>query len=334
MAEREQHVAAGELVVPVADVDVLAVEDAAALGPVVEEGRVVLDAAGERQAELARGVGVAEQRVRDRVARLVAAVPRLHDGADPVDPRHLHGRARLHDHGRVRVRLGHRRDQVVEARGQLHVGAVAALGLPVGVQPRRHDDLVGGAGELRRVRDLRLGVDDLAAAEAEGAAAQEDAPAAELGGRRRAEGDLEAVRLALAEVVRPLLLDGRAAEERVPQRLPVRVVDHQVPVDVQVRGPRDHEPELPRGVLVGDERALERRVPEGRFDVRVLVVHEQELRLDDLDLVDGFSVWNFWSFSVDFHRDAGLSLERLRQVAQQGKHLVRILPDCVARRRS
>ncbi|TLS29344.1 hypothetical protein PpBr36_01550 [Pyricularia pennisetigena] len=215
----EEHGAVGGLVEAVADVDVLAVQGAGTLGAEIEEGRVVLAADGEGQGELAAGVDVAKEDVGDGVARLVAAVPRLQDGGDVAVPGHLDGRARLHDDDRVLVGGGHGGDEVVHGRGQLHVGAVVALGLPVGVEPAADDDLVRVPGQRRRLGDLLLGVDDLAPAHAQGALAQSHALGRDGRGRRAAVLELDVVLFALGQLVRALLLDCAGAEKGVTPAL-------------------------------------------------------------------------------------------------------------------
>lgn len=225
VAKGVEHGAVGGLVEAVADVDVLAVQGAGALGAEVEEGRVVLQALGEGQGQLAAGVDVAKEHVGDSVARLVATVPRLHDGGDVVVPGHLDGRARLHDDDRVLVGSGHGGDEIVHGCRQPHVVAVVALGLPVGVEPAADDDLVRVLGQRRRLGDLLLGVDDLAAAYPQRALAQGHALDRQRRGRRAAVLELDVVLFALGELVGALLLDGAGAEEGVTPLLLACVVN-------------------------------------------------------------------------------------------------------------
>lgn len=275
----------GELVVAVSDVDVLAVEGAAGLGAVVEEGRVVLQALREAERQLARGVVVAKDDVGDGVAGLVAAVPGLEDGRSSVEPGHLLGGAGLHDDDGVGVGGGDLGDELVQHAGELHAGAVGALRLPVGVEAGADDDLVVLLGESYGFLDLGLVIDDFAAADAERAVAGNDGVALERVRRGRAELNLEVVRLALGEVDAARLLARGRAKEGVAGDLVRGVIDDELVVDVGLCGAADDEADLVGAVLVGGVSALHVGVPRVRR-VGVVVVHQVHVRLGEEELVD------------------------------------------------
>ncbi|TLD12657.1 uncharacterized protein PgNI_03454 [Pyricularia grisea] len=322
----EQHGAVGGLVEAVADVDVLAVQGAGGLGPEVEEGRVVLQADGEGEGKLAAGVDVAKEHVGDGVARLVAAVPRLHDGGDIGVPGHLHGRARLHDDDRVIVGGGHSGDEVVHGGRELHVVAVVALGFPVGVEPAADDDLVRVPGQRRRLGDLLLGVDALASAHAQRALAERHALGRERRRRRAAVLELDVVLFALGQLVGALLLDGAGAEKGVTLALLGGVL-LTITVDKKLARAADDDTKLPGAVLLGNEVALVVCVPRLGLELGVVVVDKEVVGLCKGELVCAHAVGIGRRLVEDAHRHAGLALGGLGGATQHGQHLVRVGTD-------
>ncbi|GJC85253.1 hypothetical protein ColLi_08091 [Colletotrichum liriopes] len=316
MAEREENGAVDVLVVAIADVNVLAIQRAAGLGAVVEVGWVVLDTLGEAEGELGRGVDVAEEHVGDGVACLVAAVPCLDEGFDVLNPWHAHGGSRLVDDDGIGVRLGDGRDELVEVARQVHVGAVVALCLPVGIEAGADDDLVCVLGEGSGLGDLGLVINDLAAADAQGAAAEYDIVALQLGRRGRGELDLKGVRLTLLKLNAALLLKGCGTEEGVALALLGAVVDDQLVVDKEVGRAADDETELVGAVLLSNEGAFKVGVPEVGLELGVVIVDKQQLRLGQDELVEAFAVVVRRGLVVGTHRHTGLAVGRLADVAQ------------------
>ncbi|KAJ6443523.1 cell wall protein [Purpureocillium lavendulum] len=315
----------------VADVDVLAVEGAAGLGAEVEERGHVLQAAGEAEGELARGVGVAKEHVGDGVAGLVAAVPGLDDGARVGEPRHLLGRARLHHHGRVGVGGDDGGDEPVERSGQPHALAVGALGLPVRVEARAHHHLVVLRREGRRPRNLVVVVDDLAPADAQGSVLGRARVAAELRRRRRPELDAEPVRLALGHGHAPALLARRLAEEAVARDLRRGVVDDELVVDEDLGRAAHDAAHLVRAVLVGHDVALHVGPPQ-LPDVGDVVVDEVHLRLGKVQLVGGLAAARGPArLVVHGPPHAGPAVGRRGLRAEQRQEAVRVRADGVGR---
>lgn len=329
VAKGKVDVLVGELVVAVSHVDVLAVEGAAGLGAVVEEGRVVLQALGEAEGQLARGVVVAKDDVGDGVARLVAAVPGLEDGGRGVEPGHLLGGARLHDDDGVGVGGGDLGDELVQHAGELHAGAIGALRLPVGVEAGTDDDLVVLLGESYGFLDLGLVVDNLAATDAEGSVARHDGVALERVRRGRAELDLELVRLALDEVDAARLLARGRAEEGVAGDLVRGVVDDELVVDVGFCGAAHDEADLVGAVLVGGVSALHVGVPRVR-GVGVVVVYQVHVRLGEEELVDVLAVRGSRGLVEDSPAHALSSVAgRCALLAQHGEEAVGVGTDGV-----
>ena len=98
---------------------------------------------GERQ--FARGVSIAHEHAGERVARLAADEPSLHDGGNLVAPGHRHGITRDIDKHDILVGACQCLDQSILTVGQVHRLAVVALGILVValVQAAEDDDVVG-----------------------------------------------------------------------------------------------------------------------------------------------------------------------------------------------
>jgi hypothetical protein len=244
--EREERLDPLRVVVAVAREEVLAVDHAAVLAGVVQERGRVLDALREGLRQAARGVHVAEQHVGERVARLLAGVPHLHDRRDAREPVHADRRARVHHHDRARVRGRDLLDQLDLAAGQLEVRAIVALALPLVVQPHDHDRGVGfgrGAlGALHHVGRQRRHAADLEPAE-------QRAPLV-----RELDGELDGAAGLEAHVGRHL--GAAQPEERLAGRLRGPVVDDERAVEEQPalarRDQRERErARLARGDVAG-----------------------------------------------------------------------------------
>ncbi|KAI9150404.1 hypothetical protein HJFPF1_10170 [Paramyrothecium foliicola] len=301
MAEGEVDLAVSELVVAVADVDVFTVQGAAGLGAEVEE--------------------LAKEHVSDAVSGLVAAVPGLDNRRGLLQPGHLLGRARLHDDHGVGVRGDDLVDELVQDAGQLHRGAVHALGLPIGVEAGADDDLVVLLGELDGPADLVLVVENLASTHAKRAGADDDGLLPQRRARGRSELNPEVVGLALLQRDAAVLLARGAAEEGLAGHLLGGVVDNELVVHKGLGASANDDAQLVCAVFLGDEGALEVAVPE-LAQLVVVVVNEVHLSLLDMHLVDQLAVRGAVRLVVDLEAHAGLAVGRLDLAAEKRREAV------------
>ncbi len=128
------------VVVAIADVDAFVVGDLEVFAGIVAVGGVVLVALGERDRQLARGVGVAEEDRGECMAALLAAVPHVDESRSFVEPGGHGDRIACveHDDG-TGIGLLDGFDQSVLAGGQIHGCYIEALAF-VFVVAADHDD--------------------------------------------------------------------------------------------------------------------------------------------------------------------------------------------------
>lgn len=152
----------GAVVVAVADVDALAVDNLArGLARDAErvERRVILKALAEAEREAAGRVDLAEENVGETVAELVATEKGLDEGRSLVDPREVDRSSGLVDDDRLRVGGEDRLDELVRGSRKLGLLAVKALGLPVRVRADDDDRDVALRGEIGSLL-ARVGLND------------------------------------------------------------------------------------------------------------------------------------------------------------------------------
>lgn len=131
VAKGESDGSVDSLVKSVANIDILPVQDTAALGTEIEVCGIVLIANRERKRKFARRVHIAKEDIGDSVPTFIPSIPGLYEGWHLIDPRHFYRGTRLDDYDRVCIRLCNSGNELIQTAWKAHMNPVSAFSFPL-----------------------------------------------------------------------------------------------------------------------------------------------------------------------------------------------------------